>query len=1105
MKQNQQIQILCICLLALTAMLRGEAAAQTVGKNIWSHQLPNGDTFNYKPLLQGNQWVVSLARDGLIDNRLMWFDRQTGQYKWFFTSDSIETAIPPSLQSFTVGPDNILYVMAGSGHLLAFDDTPSLLWQAQIAEVPPVTSMANGVPLVGVDGNIYVVSGHQKLVCVSPQGDVLWRLGFESGLSLFPRNAKFTTISQAQDGTLYLGSRESGATTAHRAALLAVNPNGTMKWTYRPGVTSVCPPTAFPGGVAFGTYEGTIHAVNHSGTEIWKKNFGNAIYSSPLYHNGRLWFTRYVFALPFAPPPAINDQSPKTVLITNTAGVTKGSSRRVSWGGLMTPEPLKGGSAFVSTKRLAGNGSILKSFSVGQTTPAVNADGKIYLFSGSYSRQSRLECVFAGVQPVEATRVIALPSRLSFGKIPTGTTSRKPMTIKNTGNTRMMVASIDFPEGFQGDWNGGVIASGGSQVVNVTFSPTQGRIYSGMVTVNSDKTSGIHTIPIKGTGIRPHLVVEQQAGSAASPGNVVNFGNCAQGFSSAPLTTFLLRNTGTSALTITDISLGGSDMDDFPITRPKLPLVVAPRRSARLSLVFRPLSLGSKSATLTIASNDEENPVFQLNLTGFGTDPDAQFPVGGPVNFSLPSGFTSLGQVLSITGLPRGLRFDPLTGNITGRPVVEGAFNARGLILGPDGRTTVHRMSILVEALPPWVIGSFTALIQPPVPSDSTPTGLGGLLKLTSSRSGATSGSLRLGGKRYAFRGQIEGQLAADRGGNPLSMTAIVITNTRDRTKDAVLSLQFQPEDYDLAPGLSGTMRFQGSDLPIQPGWRHFWNARTNPAFSNRNRTLNVAIANTDSDGPQGDGFARIRITRAGRATWLATLADGRKATGSFTLSPDGDVLIYAPIPYPGGGVFYGLLHTEAFGDFYKVSDIPEPNARLIKLPTTNPKATDRSYRDGFDVILKATGAEHRTPARGVLLFGNPVAGSPFSFSLGGAGINSVSQLGGGDPIDLAARLLAGNKIKVDNSPFPPRARFTPGFSARSGIFRGRVRPVDPNPMDGRPISRTLKYNGLYIPSLEDPASSAIRGFFLLPDLPDAEGETILNTPIQSGRLDLQR
>jgi len=124
------------------------------------------------------------------------------------------------------------------------------------------------------------------------------------------------------------------------------------------------------------------------------------------------------------------------------------------------------------------------------------------------------------------------------------------------------------------------------------------------------------------------------------------------------------------------------------------------------------------------------------------------------------------------------------------------------------------------------------------------------------------------------------------------------------------------------------------------------------------------------------------------------------------------------------------------------------------------------------------------------------------SLTLDGAGINTSAQLGGVDPLNRTSQLLVGNKITVDNSGLPTTVKFAPTFSAPTGILSGTVTLSDANPFGGTAkVPRTLTYTGLYIPDLANPAQSAIRGFFTLPELPDAAGETISNTPIHSGRI----
>ena len=103
------------------------------------------------------------------------------------------------------------------------------------------------------------------------------------------------------------------------------------------------------------------------------------------------------------------------------------------------------------------------------------------------------------ISPTDA--VILLSGDLSFNEVIVGQNVTSNFTISNTGSDQLMVTNISCPDSFSVDWNSGIIASGESQLVNVTFSPTSATAYSGTITVVSDATSGTNTINCSGTGM----------------------------------------------------------------------------------------------------------------------------------------------------------------------------------------------------------------------------------------------------------------------------------------------------------------------------------------------------------------------------------------------------------------------------------------------------------------------------------------------------------------------------------------------------------------------------------------------------------------------------
>ncbi len=111
---------------------------------------------------------------------------------------------------------------------------------------------------------------------------------------------------------------------------------------------------------------------------------------------------------------------------------------------------------------------------------------------------------------VVTTRIIALsgiPS-LAFGNVTIGSASPTAiLRVSNSGNDILTVTGVTYPSGFTGDTSGFVVPSGSFYDITVTFTPLLPQLYSGVITVNSNATSGTATIVASGTGVDPTPVV----------------------------------------------------------------------------------------------------------------------------------------------------------------------------------------------------------------------------------------------------------------------------------------------------------------------------------------------------------------------------------------------------------------------------------------------------------------------------------------------------------------------------------------------------------------------------------------------------------------------
>lgn len=93
---------------------------------------------------------------------------------------------------------------------------------------------------------------------------------------------------------------------------------------------------------------------------------------------------------------------------------------------------------------------------------------------------------------------------------------------------------------------------------------------------------------------------------------------------------FTIQNAGSQdALVVNSITFSGANSSEFSLVNtPTFPATVAALSTSNVGIQFTPTAAGSRTATVTITSNDIDNPTFTFNLVGYGdmfaTEPAAQ-------------------------------------------------------------------------------------------------------------------------------------------------------------------------------------------------------------------------------------------------------------------------------------------------------------------------------------------------------------------------------------------------------------------------------------------------------------------------------------------------
>lgn len=208
------------------------------------------------------------------------------------------------------------------------------------------------------------------------------------------------------------------------------------------------------------------------------------------------------------------------------------------------------------------------------------------------------------------------PSSLTFGNQGLGTGSvAQSVTVSNTGNISQTV-SLSFTGANAADFGeadncSGSIAAGGNCLVNIVFTPSATGSRSASLVVTGNATNSPQTVPLSGTGV--------QASLSISP-TTIAFGSQPVGGATAAQTT-TLTNVGGTSLTLTSFSITGSNSTEFLLASggtcvPGTPIGVG--NSCTIRALFQPISIGSKSASITIVDNAPGSP-HMVALTGTGT------------------------------------------------------------------------------------------------------------------------------------------------------------------------------------------------------------------------------------------------------------------------------------------------------------------------------------------------------------------------------------------------------------------------------------------------------------------------------------------------------
>jgi hypothetical protein len=257
------------------------------------------------------------------------------------------------------------------------------------------------------------------------------------------------------------------------------------------------------------------------------------------------------------------------------------------------------------------------------------------------------ESFVAQVQAVALSPSLSLsPNPVVFGNQAEGTTSApQSVTVSNSGTGPLNLTSVGVSGNYSlvttstsCTYTGGVVVSGGTCTIDITFNPTSTGTLNGTVTVTDNATGSPQTVSLSGTGT-PDVPIA----GVSTPG--LSFGNQPVSTTSTPQPV-MLGNSGTARLTVASIAASANFAETDNCAGG-----VAIGGSCTINVTFTPTTSGALNGTLTITdnSNGTAGSTQTVSLSGTGVVPIASLLTATVAFGNQTEGTTSAVQPVALS------------------------------------------------------------------------------------------------------------------------------------------------------------------------------------------------------------------------------------------------------------------------------------------------------------------------------------------------------------------------------------------------------------------------------------------------------------------------
>lgn len=228
---------------------------------------------------------------------------------------------------------------------------------------------------------------------------------------------------------------------------------------------------------------------------------------------------------------------------------------------------------------------------------------------------------------------------IAFGGAPVHATVTQTLHVTNCGNAPLKITSLASSDPtVVASQKCGSIAPGTACPVTLSFAPVSNGAVAGTLTITDNAVLPPPAVSFSGQGQAPSIFV--QPASVVFPAQVLG------DTSSAAIETVFIQNRGAAPLTI-DASQS-KVTGDFKIANDSCSYPLSSNLGCAIGIAFSPSALGTRTGTLTIASNDPSKPQLAVFLSGTAL---AAYPAPSVTSIYPPSAaIGTTGVSISATG-----------------------------------------------------------------------------------------------------------------------------------------------------------------------------------------------------------------------------------------------------------------------------------------------------------------------------------------------------------------------------------------------------------------------------------------------------------------------